>query len=101
MCFSTTASFVTAALTGAIGIVCVSRISRLRQLPLAIAPILFAIQQGIEGILWLSLSGDLDRSVSLPLTILFLLIAEVFWPVYAPFAVLMTEPSRLRRLLML
>ncbi len=101
MCFSTTASFVTAGVTGAIGLVCIGRTERPQQLPLAVAPIIFAIQQGIEGVLWLSLSGEIDRSVSLPLTALFLLVAEVFWPIYVSFAVLMSEPSRLRRRFMM
>ena len=51
MCFSTTASFVTAGVAGAIGIVSLTRANEPRELPLAATPIFFALQQSIEGLL--------------------------------------------------
>jgi hypothetical protein len=55
MCFSAAASFVTAGVTGAIGAVALTRVNEPRELPLAATPILFALQQSIEGLLWLNL----------------------------------------------
>jgi hypothetical protein len=101
MCFSATASFVTAAVTGTIGIVSVSRVNGPRELPLAAAPIFFALQQSIEGLLWLDLPLAPDGPISTGLTLLLLFFAEAFWPVYAPIAVLLIEPSARRRHLML
>ena len=101
MCFSATASFVTAGVTGAIGIVAVSRVTEKRELPLAATPILFAAQQGVEGLLWLNLPLAPDGSTSTGLTFLFLLFADVLWPVYAPIAVWLVEPNETRRRLML
>jgi hypothetical protein len=101
MCFSATASFVTAGITGAVGIVALSRVNEPRELPLATTPILFALQQSIEGLLWLTLPFAPDGSTSTGLTLLFLLFAEVFWPVYAPIAVGLIEPNGRRRQLML
>jgi hypothetical protein len=97
MCFSATASFVTAALTGTIGIVPLSRANGPRELPLAATPVLFALQQSIEGLLWLDLPLAPDGLISAGLTLLFLFFAEVFWPVYAPIAVWLIEPSEKRR----
>ena len=55
MCFSASASFVTAAITGAIGIVTLTRVNEPRELPFAATPLLFALQQAVEGLLWLNL----------------------------------------------
>ena len=101
MCFSPTASFVTAALTGVIGIVSMTRVSNPRELPLAATPILFGIQQSIEGLLWLSLPLAPDGPASTGLALLYLIFAEVLWPVYAPTTVLLIEPDEKRRRLML
>ena len=45
MCFSASASFVTAGITGAIGIVALTRVKGPREVPLAATPLLFAFQQ--------------------------------------------------------
>lgn len=97
MCFSATASFVTAGLTGIAGIVSLSRISTIREMPLAAVPIFFAVQQGIEGTLWLALPSDPLGSLVPGLTLVFLLFAEVLWPIYAPITVWLVEPSAQRR----
>lgn len=101
MCFSAGASFIAAGVTGAIGIAALTRVSQPRELPLAGAPILFAAQQSVEGMLWLDLAPASDGSFSATLTFVFLLFAQVLWPIYAPITVLLVETNRRRRLLML
>lgn len=102
MCFSATASFVTAGATGAIGIVCLIRAAGPRDLPLAAIPLVFAAQQAVEGLLWITLPHAPGPSATTGLTVLFLLIAEVFWPVFVPLAALLVETDgRRRRLLAL
>jgi hypothetical protein len=100
MCFSATASFATAGVTGVIGVVALTRVSDPRQAPLAATPVLFALQQGIEGLLWLQLPQAPHGSIATGLVFLFLFFAEVFWPIYAPTAVLLAEPDERRRRLM-
>jgi len=97
MCFSATASFVAAGATAAIGIVCLVRAGDRRELPLAATPLLFAGQQAVEGLLWLTLPQAPGGSTSSGLTLLFLLIAEVFWPAYAPVAAWLVETDPRRR----
>src|SRR3546814_7970639 len=97
MCFSASASFVTAAVTGSIGIAALIRAPQRQDLLLAATPLLFALHQGIEGLLWLELAHGPGQPLAGGLTVLFLLIAEAFWPVYAPLAILLIEPDRLRR----
>jgi hypothetical protein len=97
VCFSPAASFVTAGLTAAIGLVALTRVNHWREAPLAATPILFAVQQTIEGLLWLHLPMSPDGRVTTDLTLLFLMFAQVLWPVYAPLAVWFIEPSERRR----
>jgi len=101
MCFSATASFTAAAITGGIGLVTLSRVSNRAEVPLAAVPLLFAVQQAIEGGLWLTLDYGLAPGLATPLTYGFLLFAEVWWPLFVPLAVLLAEPDARRRRLML
>lgn len=101
MCFSPTASFTVAATTAVIGLAALGHARRSCDLPLAAVPLLFSVQQTIEGVLWLRLL-DTDGStaaVAWP-SVAFLVFAEVLWPVYAPLAVLAVEPDRSRRRLL-
>jgi hypothetical protein len=103
MCFSSTASFLTAGVAGTIGFVAFSRVETPREYPLAATPLIFGIQQCIEGLLWINLPSEQIGSpsvVSTTLTIVFLLFAKVFWPVYSALAALFIEPHRQRRFLM-
>ncbi|WP_429925710.1 DUF6629 family protein (plasmid) [Agrobacterium vitis] len=88
-------------MTGVIGVAALFRMSRPHDLLLAAVPIIFAIQQSIEGLLWLTLPVAPGGSVATTLTLLFLLFAEVFWPAYVPLAMLFVEPNERRRRLML
>jgi hypothetical protein len=97
MCFSASASFMTAGVTAVIGTVCLGRVQRAREIPLAATPILFALQQAMEGLLWLELPTAPHGSSSASLALGFLFFADVLWPVYAPMAVLLVEPDERRR----
>jgi hypothetical protein len=101
MCFSPLASFATAALTGSIGAVCLVRTTQPRELPLAATPLIFGVQQAVEGGLWLYLPTAPHAPMAIALTLVFLLFAQVFWPVYAPLAAWSLEPDERRRRLML
>ena len=99
MCFSAAAGFAAAALTGAAGIAAVAMVRRPRDLPLAAIPLIFAAQQAVEGYLWLGLEQTPSSPASTALTYAFLIIAQVFWPVWAPLAALAIEPEPLRAVL--
>lgn len=85
MCFSATASFVTATALTPIGAVAVAfarqRDSR-RWLPLALTPLLFAIQQALEGSVWL----QLDHAT--PAALAYLGFAFALWPIWMPWCAL-------------
>lgn len=101
MCFSATASFVSAAVTGAVGLAAVIRSGDAREMPLATVPVFFSIQQALEGFLWLTLPIAPGGPQATLLTDGFMLFALVFWPAFAPFVAWLIEPDALRRRLML
>lgn len=101
MCFSATASFTAASIAASAGILTVASVSRAREIPLASAPLVFAVQQAIEGALWLALPHGETSLLALCLANAFVVCAMVIWPVLAPVAVGLVEPVRLRRNLIL
>lgn len=97
MCFSAHASFIAAAVAGTAGAACLSRVREPGDWPLAAMPVFFALQQGLEGLLWLNLASDPASLTSAALTEGFLIFALVFWPVYAPLAAYTAEADPRRR----
>ena len=69
---------------------------RWRDFPLAAIPLLFAIQQLIEGVIWLTFRDDAPLLNSV-MTHAFSFFSHVLWPVYVPVAVLLIEPTGGRR----
>ncbi|MFM7314903.1 MAG: DUF6629 family protein [Cyanobium sp.] len=91
MCFSATASFTTAALLAPIGLHAIAR-ARWQPakpaLPLAITPLLFAIQQALEGGVWMVLNGDWPSAWLRTLALGYLGFAFALWPIWMPWAAL-------------
>lgn len=104
MCFSATASFTAAAVIGSIGILTLRSAATnhdRRVLPFAAFPLLFAVQQLVEGFLWLDLAGPGPGALRPILVQAFQGYAEIIWPIFAPLAAFLIEPERLRRRLIL
>jgi hypothetical protein len=102
MCFSATASFSAAAVIGSVGIVTLSSAAAKpdhRILALAAFPMLFALQQVVEGFLWLDLASPEPGTLRGTLVHAFQGYAEVFWPTFAPLAALLIERQRWHRIL--
>ncbi len=95
MCFSAAASFTAAAAIGAIGVATLAQKPERRRLAFALIPLVFAAHQLIEGFIWLSLGKGAAPPGALITAYLFL--AQVFWPAYTPFSVLMLERDERRR----
>ncbi len=100
MCFSATASFTVAAATAVIGVGLLKHVKHPKELLVAIVPLLFALQQTVEGMLWLQLSETSAQHSTAGLTLVFLLFAQVLWPVYTAIAVVLVEPDYRRRAIM-
>lgn len=94
MCFSATASFGASAVLGAVGLIAVAKAKTTPQRTFASIPMLFAVQQLTEGLLWLSLkNADLAGWQSL-FTYIFLVFAMAVWPFWIPFTIWLLEKSK-------
>lgn len=96
MCFSAAASFVAGAALVAGGVATLRLASRPSEMPFAAIPLLFGIQQLIEGLIWLSFR-DASPLPNPPLTFAYSLFSHVLWPIYVPFAVHLQESVPWRR----
>lgn len=99
MCFSATASFIVGGSLLIAGAVTMRRAGARAELAFAAIPLLFGIQQIIEGVLWLSFEYDAAQLQTV-MTYLFTLFSHVLWPIYIPFAVGILEPDPGRRKIM-
>ena len=96
MCFSATASFSAGALLLGIGTLTLKSARRPRELPFAAIPMLFAIQQLTEGVIWLTFNLDTPL-LNTVMTYVYSFFSHVLWPVYVPVAVWLMEPRGWRR----
>ena len=96
MCFSATASFVAGAALVSGGTVVLAKAQRGAELPYAAIPILFGVQQLMEGVIWLTFADE-ARLINQAMTWSYSFFSHVFWPLYVPMAVLLLEPVAWRR----
>ena len=96
MCFSATASFSAGALLLGIGVITLRLASRPREWPIAAIPLLFAVQQLSEGVIWLTFSREAPQLNSM-MTHVYSFFSHVLWPAYVPLAVWLIEPPGRRR----
>jgi hypothetical protein len=100
MCFSASASFGASAVLGVIGVATVAKARTVPQRLFASIPLVFAVQQLTEGILWLSLrdtGSDLNQSF---FTYTFLVFAMMVWPVLIPLSIRVLETDAKRKRIM-
>ena len=100
MCFSAPISFTAAAVLTVAGVVALKNTTNKKEYALAIFPLLFALQQFVEGLSWLYLNETLQGDPPYILRYLFNLCADVLWPLLAPLGVFLIEPNKRRKILM-
>jgi len=96
MCFSATASFIAGVSLSTLGVVTLKKAERKAEIPFAMIPLLFGVQQIIEGMLWLSFRFDAP-SLNVTMTYAFTLFSHVLWPMYVPFAIGLVETVAWRK----
>lgn len=98
MCYSASASFISAASLLPVSFLAVGLALRKRRpfLWLTLVPLFFAMQQAAEGMVWLSI-GQANEENALLFSYAYLFFAFFFWPVYMPIAVQRTESDANRR----
>lgn len=93
MCFSAEVSFTAAAILLPAGLVAIQRAYRTvrRYVPIAALPLLFGVQQALEGAVWTS-NGNSQLVEQFSLAYMFF--SWLAWPVWVPFSVYFLEPAR-------
>lgn len=97
MCFSATASFTAGVSLSAMGVVTVRKAKTKTELPFALIPLIFGVQQLLEGLVWVSFGTSWLNWAA---THSFVMFSHVFWPIFAPFSLMLLEHDRVRRKIM-
>ena len=77
----------------ALGVVTVKRAKTRAELPFSTLPLLFGIQQLVEGVLWLSIQHDMAPLKTFT-TYIFTMFSHLVWPIYVPYAIALMEPAQ-------
>jgi hypothetical protein len=96
MCFSLLASVAVGVPLTVAGAVTVKMARRRAELPLALVPLLFGVQQLIEGVVWWSLHHN-AATLNSASSFVYTLFSHVLWPFFVPFTYLCMESARWRR----
>jgi len=76
------------------GVVTLREAKSIDRIPLAAMPLLFGVQQAVEGVVWVSLSVPWLHSSA---AFVYVMFSHVLWPFYVPLAVGALEPPGRRR----
>lgn len=101
MCFSAGASFTSGVLLTVVGTETLRKVHKPSQLAFAGITLFFAFQQYIEGVLWTVLPGHGYPVLQKNLTYIFMIMAQVIWPLLIPLSVLLMEEDKLRKRILL
>ena len=79
-----------------LGVATVKKAERKAEIPFAMIPLLFGVQQIIEGMLWLSFRFDAPL-LNVIMTYVFTLFSHVLWPIFVPFSIGLMETVAWRK----
>ena len=99
MCFTATASFSAGTVLVGLGILTLKAARFKSELPFAAIPLLFAIQQFSEGLLWLTFLHSAPL-LNVVMTYVYSFFSHVLWPIFLPLSVLLIEPPGRRHLVL-
>lgn len=97
MCFSAEASFVASGVLAVVGVASLKKAESPEQTPFAAIPFLFAVQQFAEGVLWMGIGNSRADPLNQISIYIFLILAQVVWPIWVPWSVLMIEKDVVRK----
>lgn len=93
MCFSLEASVGAGVLLTSISVLTLKKTKNKQELMFASIPLIFGIQQFIEGILWLTIPRAEFQNMTLIASFSFVFIAQVIWPSWIPLSVYLFDPK--------
>jgi hypothetical protein len=101
VCFSASASYVAGITIGGLGVATLRLVPDRRERMFAALPLVFGVHQILEGVIWSQLEDAGQAAIRTPAVEIWLLIAWLVLPIYAPLAVRRFEPDGRRRQWML
>lgn len=99
MCFSASASFIAGGVLSAVGVVTIKKTEKKSEIPFASIPLLFGIQQIIEGVIWLTFHNNAPE-LNIVMTFIYSVFSHVLWPILVPLSIMLLEPVRWRKKVM-
>ena len=90
MCFSASASFIAGGILSAVGIVTIKKAEKKSEILFASIPLIFGIQQVIEGVIWLTLRNN-NTELNGTMTFIYSIFSHVLWPIYIPLSINLLE----------
>jgi hypothetical protein len=97
MCFSASASFTAGVLLTFVGAETLRKVHKPSQIIFAGIPLFFAFQQFTEGVIWLAIRHTGYLGVQTVFTYIFIIMAQVLWPILIPLSVLLLEENTKRK----
>jgi hypothetical protein len=97
MCFSASASFGAGTMLFVVGVLALKKTRKPSQVPFGAIPMLFSIQQFAEGFVWLSLTNKSFETLESYATNIFLVFAQVLWPILVPLSIFFLEKNTMRK----
>jgi hypothetical protein len=97
MCFSATASYGAGVVLTIIGITSLKKSTKPSERLFASIPLLFAVQQFAEGILWVTLSNSYYDQLEKVCVAVFIIIAQIVWPIWIPLSIHQIESHKRAR----
>jgi hypothetical protein len=98
MCFSPQASFGAAAVLSVLGIAGLKKTGGSKKALIAAVPSIFAVQQALEGFVWLAIGRGDYSSLAYTFPVYFyLFFASTFWPLYIPITLWLLEQNPTRK----
>lgn len=94
MCFSVQADLVAGAALVPVGVLSLREVKRLDELPFAALPLLFALHQLVEAVVWAGIDGDVGAGWAHAAALVYLGYALVVLPTLVPLSLLLLEPRR-------
>jgi hypothetical protein len=98
MCFSATGSFAVSGVLAGLGAASILRNPSKPNRMFAAVPLIFATQQALEGVVWLTIHGDAHATLHQMAVTAYLACALVVWPTWLPWSLRRVEkqPARHR-----
>lgn len=101
MCFSAEASLITGVSLSILGAFAIKKAEKRVLIPFATIPLLFGIQQLVEGFIWVNLQHWHSEQLKHLLTYAYLTFVFGVWPIFCSFVCFTLEKNKIRRMLMI